>query len=91
MHDDSAENRRQDDTARTPVAADKGVAAINAPKLIDPERLSRAIRYIKEHPATRAEPSRAHHLVKLVAPALGVRSNFAHDSGDRRKHGARLG
>jgi hypothetical protein len=53
MHDDdSAENKRNGDSVRTPVAAKKGVAPTNAPKLIDPERLSRAIRYIKEHPAT---------------------------------------
>jgi hypothetical protein len=51
MHDDdAAETKRRLQSARTPVAAKKGVTAKNVPKLIDPERLSKAIRYLKENP-----------------------------------------
>jgi hypothetical protein len=52
MHkDDAAETKRHDESARITAAATKGVVAQKVPKLIDPERLSKAIRYLKENPA----------------------------------------
>jgi hypothetical protein len=51
MHqDDAAETKRHDESARTPVAAKKGLTAKKLPEHIDGERLSKAIRYLKEHP-----------------------------------------
>jgi hypothetical protein len=65
MHGDgSAESKRRDDSARTPVAAKKNVAATNVPKLIDPERLSKAIRYIKGHPTFPDEADQQRQSVK---------------------------
>jgi hypothetical protein len=50
MHqDDAAGTKRHDESARTPVAAKKGVTAKKVPEHIDPERLSKAIRYLKKH------------------------------------------
>jgi hypothetical protein len=50
QQDDAAETKRHDESARTPVAAKKGVTAKKVLEHIDPERLSKAIRYLKEHP-----------------------------------------
>ena len=49
QQDDAAETKWHDESARTPVAAKKG-AAKKVLEHIDPERLSKAIRYLKEHP-----------------------------------------
>jgi len=53
QQDDAAETKRHDESARTPVAAKKGVTAKKVLEHIDPERLSKAIRYLKEHPKIR--------------------------------------
>jgi hypothetical protein len=50
QQDDAAETKRHDESARTPVAGKKGVTAKKVLEHIDPERLSKAIRYLKEHP-----------------------------------------
>jgi hypothetical protein len=39
--------KRHDESARTPVAAEKGVIAKKVPKEINSERLAKAIRYLK--------------------------------------------
>ncbi len=45
-----SETKRNDHSARIPVAAKKGATPKKVPKDIDPERLAKAIRYLKEHP-----------------------------------------
>jgi hypothetical protein len=45
-----AEAKRRAELARSQNAAKPAKARDEAPKRIDPERLSKAIRYIKDHP-----------------------------------------
>jgi hypothetical protein len=71
QQDDAAETKRHDESARTPVAAKKGVTAKKVLEHIDPERLSKAIRYLKEHPKfvrPRREGSQAQTLRRSIPP-----------------------